>query len=185
MDRRNSLKLAGGMGLAMLTTAFVPVRVNAQQRGDVNRSSDVAGMGKAEEQHAFDTLQAGAVALESSRVALQKAQDPWVKKFAQYEVAEQETIAEVIKSMGVKMPSEATTHKNAARQDLSALSGAEFDAAYLKAQADGHDRLLQIQETYIQSGKNMAHLGMAKLARGQIKEHIDLIKTIRGQVRSG
>jgi putative membrane protein len=46
-------------------------------------------MGEAEQQHVKDTLATGTIALETSKIALQKAQNAWVKKFAEYEVAEQ------------------------------------------------------------------------------------------------
>ncbi len=56
-------------------------------------------MGEAEARHAADTLAAGSASLAASRVALNKATDPHVKQFARMEVAEQETIADVLKAM--------------------------------------------------------------------------------------
>lgn len=49
-----------------------------------------------EAKHAANTLEAGAVALETSRSALAKATDPNVKRFAQFEVAEQENVAMIV-----------------------------------------------------------------------------------------
>ncbi|GGC93736.1 DUF4142 domain-containing protein [Chelatococcus reniformis] len=138
-------------------------------------------IGSMEEKHVRDTLATGKLALETSRIALQKAQHAWVKKFAQFEVAEQETLADVLR---VASPA-ATSAPPAGQPDevgeLAKYSGAEFDAAYIRLQLDGHNNLLAIQEEYIKSGKNPSHAGIAKLARGQIKEHIELLNTIRQQ----
>ena len=125
----------------------------------------------------------GTVSLETSKLAKERARDPWVKKFAEYETAEQETVAEVLRSLGARLTQEAREDRRQARRDLRDASGRGFEEAYLEVQAEGHDQLLGVQETYIRSGKSQEHLGIARLARGQIKEHIDLIKTIRQQLR--
>ena len=145
------------------------------------------------------TLAAGTVALQTSEIALQKAQNPKVKEFAQFERDEQTTIAEVLRSM--QEPA-ATASGGAARGAASApklpadkakmmeqlqqaKAGAEFDRMYVQGQLQGHQELLQIQERYIQSNsRNREHTNTAKLARGHIKEHIarlqDLQKELRG-----
>jgi putative membrane protein len=146
-----------------------------------------------------DTMRVGAVALATSRIALQKAQHASVKQFARFEVAEQETIAEVLKSMqGANVTTGQGAATNAEAKDnmdekgrlvvqklQSAKAGAEFDAEYLKGQKEGHQELLKIQETYIGSGKVREAVNIAKLARGQIKEHLSLIDTISGQIKRG
>lgn len=143
-----------------------------------------------------ETLQTGMLSLETSKVAQQSASDPKVKQFANFEVAEQETVADIIKSMttehGAKSKYPAprgdarsgnaaapqtspTTETADAIKTLQSLKGAEFDAAYVKAQIAGHQRLLTIQEDYIAKGKTPETLAVAKLARGMIKEHLTLL----------
>src|SRR3954468_13233311 len=89
--KRRALLIGGGLSLAAATTVF------AQSRGPAPGASDQPS--PAEAKHMQDTKRVGAVALATSRLALQKAQNASVKQFAQFEVAEQETIAEVLKSM--------------------------------------------------------------------------------------
>jgi putative membrane protein len=100
--------------------------------------------------------------------------------FANYEVAEQTTIADVLKSLGVK-PEKS---EKAAEAIEKLKNTSNFDADYLAAQLEGHQQLLKIQEDYIQSGKDPAHVGLAKLARNQIKEHLDLIQTIQNTLKA-
>ena len=128
------------------------------------------------------------MSLEASRIALKKAQNPKVKEFAQLEVAEQETIADVLKSMRdqstpasgqVKAPSAEVVQTNLdakGKQMMEKLqkaeAGAGFDKEYIQGQIQGHQELLQIQETYLKSGKDRENLNVTKLMRGQIKEHL-------------
>ena len=133
-------------------------------------------------EHAEQTLAVGTVALETSKLAQSMAKDEWVKRFAGYEVAEQTTIAEVLKSMGF------TPEKSeeAAEAVDKLKKSSNFDADYVAAQLDGHQRLLKIQEDYIDSGerKNRAGLDVSRMARTQIKEHIDLLQTIQKTLKT-
>jgi hypothetical protein len=45
-----------------------------------------------------------AIARQISKIAQDKAQNAWVKKFAGYEVAEQTTVSEVLKTAGAAPP---------------------------------------------------------------------------------
>jgi putative membrane protein len=155
-----------------------------------------AGMGEAETKHAKDTATVGSLSLATSRVAVEKASDAWVKKFAGFEVAEQETIADILMSMkasadaaegALKKPSDADVEAmidpegKEALAKLKGLSGAEFDKAYVTAQLDGHKKLLVIQEDYLKVGKVREHLDVAKLARGMVKEHISHLEDLQSK----
>jgi len=72
--------------------------------------------------------------------------------------------------------------KQATLEKLKGLSRAEFDKAYVTAQLDGHKMLLAIQEDYLKVGQNREHLSVTKLARGQIKEHIDHIEMLKSKL---
>jgi putative membrane protein len=148
-------------------------------------------MDGAEIKHMTDTIQVGATALATSKMALQKGQNDLVKQFAKFEVAEQETIAEIINSMqgasttgvGARASVKKDEQAQVMLKKLDPLKGAEFDAEYLKGQKDGHQQLLRIQEAYLSSGKNRDQMNVAKLARGQIKEHLTLIDYINGEMK--
>lgn len=174
MNRRNLLKSTAAL-------AMVPTMIASAQSVVAASSED------AEKKHAEQTKTVGSLALATSRVALEKASDPMVKAFAKWEVAEQETIADILKSMetddkavgALKPPSDAEVEAmldaegKSTLEKLRAASGADFDKAYVAAQLDGHKKLLGIQEEYLKVGQNREHLSVTKLARGQIKEHID------------
>lgn len=150
----------------------------------------------AEKNHADETKKVGSLSLATSRVAVEKASDPMVKEFAKWEVAEQETIADILKSMemgdkaegALKPPSESDVEamldaeSKASLDKLKSASGKDFERAYVTAQLDGHKKLLTIQEDYLRVGQNREHLSVTKLARGQIKEHIDHLDVLKSKV---
>jgi len=116
--------------------------------------------------------------------------------FAQFEVAEQETVGDILKSMmedgpndaqGALMPptdeeamAMAGPDAQAKLDELSAMTGADFDMAYVMANLEGHQQLLAIQEEYLTVGTNREHLSVAKLARGMITEHIAHLEELHG-----
>lgn len=154
-----------------------------------------AAMGEAETKHAEQTGMVGALSLLQSRKAAVQATDAKVKQFAEWEVAEQETVGDILKSMksgspeaqgalvpptdeeAMAMVAEADQAK---LEELGALSGVDFDKAYVAANLEGHQKLLAIQEEYLTSGTNREHLSVAKLARGTIKEHIAHLEELQG-----
>lgn len=160
-------------------------------------SQEAMPMGEAEKKHAADTKMVGGLSLATSRVALEKASDAMAKEFAKWEVAEQETIADILKTMesgGMKAegalhpPSEAEVEGmldaegKAKLADLQGMDGPAFDKAYVTAQLEGHKKLLAIQEDYLKAGQNREHLSVTKLARGQIKEHIDHLTMMQSKM---
>jgi len=152
--------------------------------------------GEHEKKHAADTKMVGSLSLATSRVAEEKASDAMVKAFAKWEVAEQETIADILKSMegtgkaegALKPPTTAQVEAmldaegKASLEKLKGLSGADFDKVYVTAQLDGHKKLLTIQEDYLKAGQNREHLSVTKLARGQITEHIEHLEMLKTKI---
>lgn len=206
MDRRHVL--AGLAGFPFASAAFAqtaqPQSPAAQTGGAAGGVYGTAGvtnatqaggqaMGQAEQQWMQQTMMVGSVALQTSEIALQKAEDEDVKQFAQFEADEQRTIAEVLRSMmepagtasAQGQPQLDQQHAAMVQKLQQAKAGDAFDKEYIQGQIQGHQELLQIQERYIQSNsRNREHTNTAKLARGHIKEHIarlqDLQKELRG-----
>ncbi|WP_075293322.1 DUF4142 domain-containing protein [Pararhizobium arenae] len=158
--------------------------------------SQPAAMAESEKTHAEDTKRVGSLSLASSRIAIEKASDAMVKAFAKWEVAEQETVADILKSMerggkaegALRPPSDDEVQTlldadgKAALEKLNSASGAAFDKAYIAAQVDGHKKLLTIQEEYLKVGQDREHLSVTKLARGQIKEHIEHLDMLKSKL---
>jgi putative membrane protein len=138
-----------------------------------------AEMGEAEQRHATETLKVGSLALMSSDYAKGKLTAPRAKEFAQFEIDEQTTIAQIIKESAGLAPPPPDAEAKATMAKLEAARGKALDTAYVQAQTDGHQKLLAIQERYLSEGRNPHMRHVAMLARGQIKEHLKLLADIR------
>ncbi|KAB0682811.1 DUF4142 domain-containing protein [Aureimonas leprariae] len=186
MHRRQILS-----SIAALSAGFVATSAFAQATA---KKTDPEAMGEAERKHAMMTMKVGALSLATSRIAEKKDTGPMVAQFAMFEVAEQETIADVLNSMkksesaakgSMTKPSEAEVmdmldaEGKQMVEKLQGLSGTEFSKMYVMAQTEGHQKLLAIQEEYLKVGENREHLNVTKLARGQIKEHLKLLADIK------
>ena len=150
-------------------------------------------LGQAEQQWIQQSMMVGSVALQTSEIALQKTQDDDVKKFAKFEADEQKGMAEVLRSMmqgagaaaaGGASPQPDQKHAQMF-QKLQQANGDAFDKEYVKGQIEGHQELLQIQESFLKSagsGGNREAINLAKLARSRIQEHIERLEDIQSEL---
>jgi predicted outer membrane protein len=211
MDRRIVLAgLAAAITApALAQTSGSPATRQPGAAGSTGGSSGAGSMGgqqmtQADMQHTQQTMQLGLVALETSRIAQQKAKNADLKQFATFEVQEQTTLAEVLRSMLEPAATSATgsavqpSAGSAAtppvqidaesREMIQKLqntqSGEAFDRQYFQGQMEGHKGLLQVQTQYLQSNpQNREHVNVAKLARGMITEHIALLEEIQTKMK--
>ncbi len=172
MQRRSALALIG------LSTIVPAVAFGQEQRPAGGK------LGEAAERYLKNTLDVGALALATSKLAQEKAANAWVKRFANYETSEQEGIAKIFSTLGGQPPAPATEDRLAKVRDLRALSGERFEESYLQDQHDGHEQLLHVQDDFIRSGDNPEIADMAKLIRNRVEEHLDLITAIRGELHA-
>ncbi len=182
-------------------TVLVALAAAAAHSSFAQTQSTPGGDAGPDEQYVRETSAIGSLSLAVSRLAQEKAQTDDLKEFAQLEAAEQETLADVLKSLHnpgpidgtVKPPSDAEVEQYLDRRGREKLekmraapAGTEFDREYLAAQATGHLELLRIQETYLNSGRNNRDfINVAKLARGMIKEHLQLLADIESEIEFG
>ena len=166
MHRRHVLEIIG-------FSAALPLVSSAAALAQQER------IGERGQRYMSETLEIGGVALAASRIANERARDRWVKKFAAYEIEEQEGVAAILRSLGAQIPESTRVERQEAVQELRDHHGERFEEAYLRGQEEGHQRLLRVQEEYINGGRNEEVETIAKLVRGRIQEHLDLIRTIR------
>jgi putative membrane protein len=203
MERRAFLGGLAAALIAMPAIAQTNGSAPAAQTGANQGSAMTGQMGQAEMQHMQQTMQLGMVAMETSRIAMTKARNEDLKRFAGFEVQEQTILSEVLRSMmepaatasagssggQSAAPMPGSMPMDAGARDMmqkmqSQQSGAEFDRAYLEAQLQGHRDLLQVQERDLQSNsRNREHMNVAKMAREHIREHITMLEDMQKTIR--
>jgi putative membrane protein len=147
----------------------------------------------ARQKHIRDTTAYGSLSLLLSRAAKSKVTNPMLNQFVDFEIAEQEAVGGILKAIqtnaapsgSTPSPRDADLMQNlddagkASVEKLRALkAGSEFDRDYIRYQVEGHRKLLDIQEVYLQSPDNLDQTNVAKLASGMIKEHLALLANL-------
>ncbi len=166
MIRRNLL-LAAGTGLAAPTL----VRTAAAQM-TMDRTTQMA-------------LGGMAFALATSQIALQRAESPLARTFAQLESEEQMAFADARRMGGLPVPSPSMmdAQKQQMVQQLQTMSGSQFDRMYVQGQIMGHQELLGLHQTLAQSGATQGDRMLATVAVPAIRTHLSMLQGIQ-QMRS-
>jgi putative membrane protein len=144
------------------------------------------------------TMSVGSLSLAISRIASPRVKSPMLKQFVGFEIAEQETIGDILKAMmspnakpsgTITPPSDAdvmsaldATQKSMVQKLNEMKGGVDFDRSYVKAEVEGHHQLLGIQEAYLKIADSLDKTNVAKLAKGMIIEHLTLLGDLEKQI---
>lgn len=121
--------------------------------------------------------------IESSRLALQRAQTPAVRQFAQmmidhHTMTTQQTM-QAVQAAGMTPPPPALLPPQRAMLDeLQPVMGADFERAYLQQQRTAHQMALALHRNYARSGDTAQLRQTAGTAVPVVQRHIDQLKSM-------
>ena len=164
MIRRN-LFLAGAAATGAGLAAPALLRPAAAQAMDRTTQMALGGM---------------AFALATSQLALQRAESPMARTFAQLEAEEQMAFAEARRMGGLPVPSPSMmdAQKQQMVQQLQTMSGSQFDRMYVQGQIMGHNELLALNSAYAQAGFDTQGRSVATLAVPSIQTHLTILSRL-------
>jgi putative membrane protein len=169
VDRRNMLLGSAGIGLAAFSLTL-PLRAALAQTSHWLSGSE----------HLAQTLMGGTLAKQASELALQRSQFPQVRQFAQFEIAEQTVLAQVLTDVANPPPVTLDAQHAAVLQTLQAQTGPAFDRAYVLSQIQGHQELLQVQQGYLDNtARTTDRQHIAALARMTIQQHLAMLADLQ------
>ena len=205
MDRR--ILLAGFAATAVAAPALAQQSNPnaAMPAGQAGASARAGQLGQAEMQHIQQTLQLGLVALETSKLAQQKAQNADLKQFAQFETAEQTTLSEVLHTMmdpgataaTATMPQTGTSAQTGSSPSSTPAAAATSAArANTTLDAQGREMVQKLQQAsgaefdraylmgQLEGHRNLLQVQERYLAANpQNREHVNVTKLARGQIK--
>lgn len=132
-----------------------------------------------------NAAQGGMAEVELAKLAQQKAQNAEVKSFAQMMVADHSKANDELKALAAKrnvvLPTDMGSHKSTL-DDLSKLSGAEFDKAYVEAMVDDHEEDVEMFESKTTSS-DADIKAFTNKTLPTLKKHLEAIKAIQSKMK--
>jgi putative membrane protein len=163
---------------------------NPSMQGNNPSMQNGAGMNTQEmnSQSAMDkmfvkkALEGSMAEVKLGQLAVQKGTDPQVKQFGQRMVDDHTKLIEQMKpvaeQLGVKVPTELSKKDQATLTKMEALSGADFDNAYIKDMVKDHKADDKDFKQEIANGQNQAVKDAAKQGDQVIESHLQEIQQI-------
>lgn len=114
--------------------------------------------------------------IQSSRVALEKAQNEAVKSFAQTMIQDHTAATERMKALGGRMPTKLDARHAGMVKTLRSTPAARFDQAYLQAQVKAHEETVALFESYARSGTDPQLKAFATEMLPTLQGHLDMVR---------
>ncbi len=128
------------------------------------------------------TLTISPFSLAISEMALHKASNELVHKFAHLEHGEQTAVSKVIESTGATPPPRPADLEDIYNQ-LEAANGAEFDQLYISTEITGHEDLLAVQISEAGRDPMGVEVATAALLVPFIHTHLTILDEISEKIK--
>lgn len=121
--------------------------------------------------------------IQSSELALKKAQSAEVRQFAQMLIDDHNRASQLLKTaaqeagVAVSAP-QLDSSKLSKIQALARASGKAFDSLYLAQQLRAHEKALALHRTYARGGDEPALKGNAEAATTMIEKHLTIVRRL-------
>jgi putative membrane protein len=135
-----------------------------------------------------DAAQGGMAEVALGKLAGQKAKDPAVKAFGQMMVADHTKANEELKAIAAKknfqLPADVGSHKSD-MDDLSKLSGADFDKEYVEMMVDDHEEDVKNFQRMADNGSDPDLKAFAAKTLPTLQKHLEAIKALQAKMNNG
>lgn len=126
------------------------------------------------------SMQGGIWEIQASHLALQRSNDPDVKKFAVRMIDDHTKInleiAELARISGAKLPQEVTADQKIKYDDLSKMVGHNFDKRYMQLEVGNHEDYVKDFSNQAEKGSDVGVKAFAARTLPMLKEHLQLAK---------
>ncbi len=133
-----------------------------------------------------DAVQGGMAEVEMGKLAASKSKDPEVKKFGQMMVTDHTAANATAKALAAKLkitiPADIGSHKSAVDK-LSALTGTDFDKAYVDDMVSDHEGDVAEFEKQAANSTDAEVKAFAAKTLPTLKKHLEAIKAIKAKMK--
>ena len=126
--------------------------------------------------------------IQSSTIALEKAQSDEVKEFAQQMIDDHTKASTQLKAAveasgdDLEVPETMMEKHQQQVEALNDASGSEFDAAYIEAQTAAHQEAVALMTAYAEGGDEAQLKAHAEMAQPIVKMHLEHVEELDGKM---
>jgi putative membrane protein len=189
---RHFVALVGLICLATLALACQTGRASFNQNSttNANRSEKTASgsmqVAELDRTFAAKATAGGKQEVELGKLAAQQASNSDVKAFANRMVQDHskagDELMQITNKLGLSLPAEDDRMFIQVRDNLSKLKGADFDRMYMNEMVDGHTKVANEFESYVNTGTNPDLKAWASKTLPTVREHLQQAKDIAAKV---
>lgn len=121
------------------------------------------------------------------KLADQKSTNPEVKKFAEMMVTDHGKVNDelmgIAKTKNITLPATVDADHQKKMDDLSKMSGKDFDKNYIDAMVDGHKKTLDLMNDEAKDGKDAELKAFAAKTAPAVQMHLDAINKIKSSMK--
>jgi len=136
---------------------------------------------------ATDAANGGLAEVALGKLAQTKATNPKVKSFADMMVTDHskanDELAAIAKAKNITLPAAPDADHQKKLDDLSKLSGKDFDKAYVDAMVDGHKKTLDLMNMAAKDCKDSELKAFAAKTAPVVQTHLDAINKIHDSMK--
>jgi putative membrane protein len=133
-----------------------------------------------------DAAQASIAEVALGKLALQRAQNLYVRQFAQRMVDDHSRanreLTDLATNQGVDVPTEMNAEQRDRNARLATLSGAAFDREYMRAMVKDYARNVAVFRNYAQNGKNEEVKSWAAKTLPMLRRHEQLAGSTAAEI---
>jgi putative membrane protein len=174
--KNGAVLAAAAMFIGSGGTVFAQNNANGITPG----SSSAKAVSSSDKKFAMEAAQGGLAEVELGRLAIQKSQSDKVKQFGQRMVDDHTSANKDLESVAQKnnitLPSSINSKDQGLKDRLSALSGAEFDPAYIQAMVKDHEKDIVEFQKESMSGSNADLKGFVAQTVPTLQEHLRMAR---------
>lgn len=123
--------------------------------------------------------------IQSSEIALEKAQNEPTKEFAQHMITDHTKAGEEMKAAasaaGVSMPTALDDKHQATMERLSGLNGETFDTTYIAEQVAAHEEAVALFDRYSANGRDGPLKEFAAKTLPTLESHLEQVQKLTGE----
>ncbi|MFC5068883.1 DUF4142 domain-containing protein [Flaviflagellibacter deserti] len=119
--------------------------------------------------------------IESSKVAVEKAKDPEIKKFAQQMISDHTKAGKEMMAVAPDAPKELDAAHLAKVEKLKEAEGEKFDAAYIDEQVVAHDEAVALFTKFSTEAETPKLKEFAAKTLPTLKEHQEHVKDLNNK----